>query len=197
MSSTELFHCYMYLSSIVCDFVCSKVDDLLIYCSAGQCPVSVPTIVSSSSSDDICRVVSQETLTYTCNHAGSTIVWSSSVFDANYAVVVGVQLSIPSSTVSGVTFTENNNNNAACLNSTLNFSGNLTSLTALNGVTLNCTSGGVTPSSVTIMVPGKWVILCSTYIRISWITQPLIVVCIHVQQGYAFDCVSLCIMGSQ
>ena len=132
------------------------VDDLLMYCSAGQCPVSVPTIVSSSSSDDICRVVSQETLTYTCNHDNIALTWRSSVFD-DFNVVVGASPPAPSSTVSGVTITENNNNDAACLNSTLTFSGNLTSLTALNGVTLNCTSGGQTPSSVTIMVPSKYV----------------------------------------
>ena len=127
----------------------------MICCSAGQCPVSVPTIVSSSSSDDICQVVSKETLTYTCNNDGASIVWTSSVFDGNYAVVVGVPVSIPSSTVSGVTFTENNNNDATCLNSTLTFSGNLTLLTALNGITLSCTTSGQTPSSVTIMIPSK------------------------------------------
>ena len=135
---------------------------MLIYCSAGQCPVSVPTIVSSSSSDDICRVLSQETLTYTCNNDGSTIAWSSSVFDSSYAVVVGVMVSIPSSTVSGVTFTENSNNDATCLKSTLTFSGNLTSLSALNGVTLSCTSTGGS-SSVAIMIPSKWVILCNMH----------------------------------
>ena len=127
----------------------------MIPCSAGQCPVSVPTIVSSSSSDDICRVVSQETLTYTCNNDNVALTWRSSVFDSDVNVIAGSMVSLPSSTISGVTFTENNNNNVSCLNSTMTFSGNLTSLTALNGVTLSCTAGGETPSSVTIMIPSK------------------------------------------
>ena len=139
-----------------CNTVSSKVTDL--YCSAGQCPVSAPTIVSSSSSDDICRVVSQETLTYTCNNDDNDLTWTSSVFDSDYVVIItpfSLPASIPSSTVSGVNFTENNNNDGSCLNSTLTFSGNLTSLTALNGVALNCTDHGVTPSSVTFMIPSK------------------------------------------
>ena len=127
----------------------------MICCSAGQCPVSVPTIVSSSSSDDICLVVSQETLNYICISDDNALVWRSSVFSNDFIVVVGVSVITPSSTVSGVTFTQNNNNDATCLNSTLTFSGNLTSLTTLNGVTLNCTSTGETPSSVTIMIPSK------------------------------------------
>ena len=126
----------------------------------------MPTIVSSSSSNDICRVVSQETLTYICINDNNNLVWVSSVFDANYAVVVGVTVSIPSSTVSGVTFTEINNNDATCVNSTMTFSGNLTSLTALNGVTLRCTTAGQIPSSVTIVIPSKWVIPRVYHIRV-------------------------------
>ena len=134
----------------------------MIPCSAGQCPVSVPTIVSSSSSDDICRVISQETLTYTCNNDDNDLVWRSSVFSNDFVVAAGAVATLPSSTISGVTFAENNNNNVSCLNSTLTLSGNLTSLTALNGVTLSCTAGGETPSSVTIMIPSKCrVVLCS------------------------------------
>ena len=134
----------------------------MISCSAGQCPVSVPTIVSSSSSDDICQVVSQETLTYTCINDDNVLIWRSSVFANNIIVAAEAMVTLPSSTISGVTFTENNNNNVSCLNSTMTFSGNLTSLTALNGVTLSCTAGGETPSSVTIMIPSKCrVVLCS------------------------------------
>ena len=127
----------------------------MITCSVGQCPVSVPTIVSSSSSDDICRMVSQETLTYTCNNDENALVWRSSVFSNDFIVIVGAMVSAPSLTVSGVTFTEINNNDVTCLNSTLTFSGTLTSLTTLNGVTLNCTYPGETSSSVTIMIPSK------------------------------------------
>ena len=128
-----------------------------MYCSTGQCPVSVPTIVSSSSSDDICRVVSQETLTYTCNNGDNDLTWRSSVFANDFVVVAGSSIPAPSLTVSGVTITENNNGDGNCLNSTLTFNGNRTSLTALNGATLGCTSTGQTPSSVTIMVPSKYV----------------------------------------
>ena len=143
-----------------CSVICllksiEEVDDLLITCSAGQCPVSVPTIVSSSSSDDICRVVSQESLTFTCVNDGGALFWRSSVFNADFTVVVGASVPAPSSTVSGVAFTESNNNDATCLNSTMTFSGNLASLTALNGVTLNCSSPEETPSFVTIMIPSK------------------------------------------
>ena len=127
----------------------------MIPCSAGQCPVSVPTIVSSSSSDDICRVVSQETLTYTCNNDDNDLTWRSSVFDSDFNVIAGSMGSLPSSTVSGVTIAENNNGDGSCLNSTLTFSGNLTSLIALNGVPLRCTATGQTSSSVTIMIPSK------------------------------------------
>ena len=79
------------------------------------------------------------------------------MFDRDYVVVVGLPFSLRPSTVSGVNFTENNNYDESCLNSTLTFIDNLTSLTALNGVTLNCTSGDyeVTPSSVTFMIPSK------------------------------------------
>ena len=82
------------------------------------------------------------------------------MFHNNYAVIVS-PFSIPSpmqsSTVSGVhvTFTESNNNDNSCLNSTLTFSGDLKSLTALNGIILNCTDYGETPSSVTFMIPSK------------------------------------------
>ena len=140
----------------------------MIYFSAGQCPVSVPTIVSSSSSDDICRVVSQETLTYTCNNDDNVLTWSSSVFDGGtFAVVAAVPVPAPSSTVSGVTFNESNNNDGSCLNSTLTFNGTLTSLTALNGVTLICTSTGENPSSITIMIPSKWVLMCNMHSTLS------------------------------
>ena len=50
------------------------------------------TIVSSSSSDDICRVVSQETLTYTCNIDNIALTWRSSVFD-DFNVIAGALLS--------------------------------------------------------------------------------------------------------
>ena len=46
----------------------------------GQCTVSTVTIVSSSSSDDVCAVVSQETLSYTCTNSGGVLIWSSTVW---------------------------------------------------------------------------------------------------------------------
>ena len=75
------------------------------------------------------------------------------MFTTDFAVLAGVSASIPLLTVSGVTIMESNNNNAVCLNSTLTFNGALTSLTALNEVTLSCTSSVETPSSVTIVIP--------------------------------------------
>ena len=104
-------------------------------------------------------MVSQETLTYTCINDDDDLTWSSSVFHNNYALIVSpfsIPPSMQSSTdVSGVTFTESNNNDNSCLNSTLTFSGDLKSLTALNGIILNCTDYGETPSSVTFMIPSK------------------------------------------
>ena len=75
--------------------------------SAGQCPVTTPIIVSSSSSDDICAVVTQETLRYTCNNDHFILFWYSSVFSGNINVVAGsttVAIPMPAP---GVTLVEN------------------------------------------------------------------------------------------
>ena len=56
----------------------------------------------------------------------------------------------------GVTLTENDNNNATCLNSTLTFTGTVADLEQLNGAVLTCTDGaGLTDDNVTIVIPGE------------------------------------------
>ena len=111
-----------------------------ILCTTGQqCPVTKATIVSSSSSDDICAVtlvyhrstgVSQETLRYTCTN--------------------------------GVTLTESDNDNTTCLNSTLTFTGAVADLEQLNGAVLTCDDGTGLTDNVTIVIPGESIIRLQT-----------------------------------
>ena len=127
----------------------------------GQCTVSTETIVSSSSSDDVCAVVSTETLSYTCTNNDDVVSWSSTVWNGNLNVVVGISSTIivgssppiPALNANGVTLMESNNNNATCLSSTLTFSGSLVDLSLLNKATLFC---GVSSAQVstTIIIPG-------------------------------------------
>ena len=123
--------------------------------SAGQCPVSMPTVVSSSSSDDICAVVTQRTLRYTCNSNNNLLIWSSSVFSGTINVLASGTTCLVPMPANGVTLTENDNNNATCLNSTLTFTGTVADLEQLNGVVLTCTDGTGLTDSVTIVIPGK------------------------------------------
>ena len=126
----------------------------------GQCTVSTETIVSSSSSDDVCAVVSTETLSYTCTNNDDVVSWSSTVWFELLNVVAGTgsppipTLNINGVSGAGVTQMQSNNNNNTCLSSTLTFSGSLEDLTLLNNATLFC---GVMAAQVStpIVVPGK------------------------------------------
>ena len=84
----------------------------------GQCTVSTETIVSSSSSDDVCAVVSTETLSYTCTNDANVLIWSSTVWSSTLNVVVGSSPPIPALNANGVTLMESDNNNVTCLSST-------------------------------------------------------------------------------
>ena len=125
----------------------------------GQCTVSTETIVSSSSSDDVCAVVSTETLSYTCTNNDNDLTWSSTVWSGPLSVVLGISPAIPALNINGVTLMESNNNNATCLSSTLTFNGNLSDLTLLNNATLFC---GLLAAQVStpIIVPGKPMCIC-------------------------------------
>ena len=99
------------------------------------------TIVSSSSSDDVCAVVSQETLSYTCTNSGGVLIWSSTGMIGALNVTAGVLPRppvVPMLNISGVTLIESNNNNNTCISSTLTFNGSLSALTQLNNATLFC-----------------------------------------------------------
>ena len=67
----------------------------------GQCTVSTETIVSSSSSDDVCAVVSTETLSYTCTNNDVVISWYSTVWNSNLIVAFGSSTTIPALNVNG------------------------------------------------------------------------------------------------
>ena len=82
------------------DKVIAKLCEELIYFSAGQCPVSSPTI-------DICGVVSPETemFTFICINNDNTLVWRSLVFSSSYAVIAGFLLQVTLLNVTAVTVT--------------------------------------------------------------------------------------------
>ena len=117
------------------------------------CSVSVPTIVASSSLDDICHVAhGQGSLRYTCTDSGflQVLTWSSSLWGGSFN---SGKATIPTLNVGGVTLKENNNRNLHCLSTTLTFTGNLSSLAQLNGGTINCRDKGNRQDNVSIDVP--------------------------------------------
>ena len=124
-----------------------------IHTISGQCPVSAPTIVSSP--DDICRVVSQGSLSYTCTNNGLFLTWTSSVWSGSLNIVASTTAVVPPLNVTGVTLMENNNNNATCLSSTLTFNGTFSNLAQLNGVMLTCSDPSAPTDTITIVVPRK------------------------------------------
>ena len=93
-------------------------------------------------------MLAQETLRYTCNNDNVALIWSSSVFSGTISVVAtGTTGTLPMP-ATGVTLTENDNNNTTCLNSTLTFTGTVADLEQLNGAVLTCTDGtGLTDDS--------------------------------------------------
>ena len=118
----------------------------------------MPTIISSTSSEDVCRVVSQKSLSYTCNNDNVVLVWDSSVFSGGtIAVSAGLPTAPPALTGgSGVTAMITNDGNTSCLRSDLTFNGSLPMLTSLlNGKTLSCTDPVGPPDSTTIVIPSK------------------------------------------
>ena len=105
------------------------------------CSVSVPTIVASSSSNDVCRVAhGLGSLSYTCTDKGilQVLTWSSSLWSGSFGVNALRPPALPTLNVAGVTLKQNDNSNLYCLSSTLTFTGNLSALTQLNGTTIHC-----------------------------------------------------------
>ena len=128
---------------------------MFVHAPGHLCTVSTPTIVASSNSD-VCRVVSQRSLSYTCTNNGLALTWTSSVWSGSFSVFVLDKESVPVLNVTGVTLMENTNNNIilTCLSSTLTFTGNLSALTQLNGAMLNCREKA-DQDSIVIIVPSK------------------------------------------
>ena len=78
------------------------------------------------------------------------------MFSGTINVIASVDTGTLPMPATGVTLTENDNNNTMCLNSTLTFTGKVADLEQLNGVVLTCTDGtGLTDDSVTIVIPGE------------------------------------------
>ena len=137
-----------------------------MYSLTGQCPVSVPTIISSTSSEDACRVVSQKSLSYTCNNDNLVLVWDGSIFSGgSVSVTAGIATATPTLTGgSEVTVMITNEGNTSCLRSDLTFNGSLPMLRSLlNGVTLSCTDPDGPPNSTTIVIPSKNNTVCDTH----------------------------------
>ena len=120
----------------------------------GQCTVSTETIVSSSSSDNVCAVVSTETLSYTCTNNDNDLTWTSTEWTGDLTVRAGGSAVIPMLNINGVTLMESNIDNETCVSSTLTFSGSLSALTLLNNATLFCGASSAQVSTP-ISVPGK------------------------------------------
>ena len=122
----------------------------------GQCPSSL--VVQRIISEEVCQVISHNSLSYTCNDETGVLLWTSSLYNdsTSVAVFAGHMPIIPSLTVSGVGMMIDTTGNSTCVRSVLTFNGSLMSLTALNGATLSC--GNITntvPDSTTIVVPSK------------------------------------------
>ena len=116
-----------------------------------------PTIVASSNSD-VCRVVSQRSLSYTCYNQDLALTWTSSVWSGSFSVSAFDKGSVlvPALNVTGVTLMDTHKSLLTCLVSTLTFTGHLSALTQLNGVMLNCSNeANHDQDSVFIIVPSK------------------------------------------
>ena len=101
-------------------------------------------------------MISQNSLSYTCNDETSVVLWTSSSFNGSITGVAVFTQVFLSLTVSGVGMMINTTGNSTCVRSVLTFNGSLMSLTALNGATLTCSN--ITNSvleSTTIVVPSK------------------------------------------
>ena len=129
--------------------ICMVCEFRIIY--TGQC--AVPTIVSSSS-DDLCQVISQGSLSYTCRDLNA-VIWTSSVWTNAITIIAGVPPAIPQLNVAGVSLMENHYINGSSIHSTLTFNGSLTSLAALNGAMLTCGVSPDDPVTIPIVVPGN------------------------------------------
>ena len=132
-----------------------KNDSALhIYNATGQCSVSGPTI---SGPDNVCQVVSLGSINYTCNTNGGSVKWTSSIWTDGLMASAGSTPTTQPLYLNGVTLTKNDDKSSTCLKSTLTFTGNLTALTALNGVVLNCTSSKKSAhGTITIQWLSSW-----------------------------------------
>ena len=128
----------------------------------GQCTVSTETIVSS---DNVCAVVSTETLIYTCTNNDNDLTWTSTEWTGDLTVRAGGSPVIPMLNINGVTLMESNIDNETCVSSTLTFSGSLSALTLLNNATLFCGASSAQVSTI-IIVPGK-PIICICHVATS------------------------------
>ena len=130
----------------------------------GQCPVSAPTIVSSSSSVDVCsqmssgltrRQISQSSLSLTCINDNIYLRWNGSIWTSQLIVSTDGESSPPQAISDGVILTENHyvNTTSTCFTSTVTVTGNLTALRALDGVTVICGDLDEAFDTSTIMIP--------------------------------------------
>ena len=120
----------------------------------GQCPSSL--VVQRIISEEVCQVISQNSLSYTCNDETAAVSWTSSLFTGNIIVTATATPILPSLTVSGVGIMVDTTGNTTCVRSVLTLNGSVMSLTALNGATLTCsTIANSVLDSTTIVVPSK------------------------------------------
>ena len=83
-----------------------RIDDILICCSAGQCPVSEAIIHTPG------NVTCETSIQYTCVTPRDVFTWTSSAFDLDVAVAAGATIPQLRSTISGVKLIEQNNDNS-------------------------------------------------------------------------------------
>ena len=132
--------------------------------STGRCTVSSPTITTTATSSsnmdtDVCHMVSQGSLSYTCTINGSCLFWNSSLFSPfNLVATVNPH---ETRTVNGRNFTVTHNGNETCLVSIMLINASLVSLTQLNRSSIRCSScDKASVSTVTIIVPGTYNVTC-------------------------------------
>ena len=123
--------------------VCVFLVNIVYACfHTGQaCPVTQPTISTSVR----CQSPTDITVNYTCNHAGGTIIWASTIFRSpgEFTTSFGSANNpdvLLDSGVTGVMAAEMHTTESDCINSTLTITGS--NLLSLDGKSLTCREGG-------------------------------------------------------
>ena len=121
------------------------------YITAGQCPVSQPTITSQV----LCQVSPSPSqgpswgVSYTCNDPQSIVIWSGAAIVEDFTVSRWSSGASPVLAISGITVTEAHTSDSTCINSTLTFYG--LNLNALDGLAISCRY--YSTATTTIMIP--------------------------------------------